>query len=449
MINNTNNSTTSAATSRKCGTTASAATSQAQTSRAATTPPAATTTPTPEPEVLKGLEANTHIKAYKSFEHMPLHNNLLRGVYSFGFEKPSPIQSLSIVPMSKGGDIIAQAQSGTGKTGAFAIGLLQRMDLRHKGMYQGLVLSPTRELADQTYKAISNLGAFLSPGEDDAKVSWCHYFVGGTPIVAQLNLVKTNTGVVAVGTPGRVADLIRKGALRTQHLKTIVLDEADEMLSQGFEKEVAEIFKYLPRDIQVALFSATLPDNVLALTDKLMRDPTRILVDAQSLTLEGIKQFYVAVEEDYKFLTLTDLYECISISQSVIFAKSRDKVNWIAQQMNQAGHTVSYLHADMPKGERAKVMDQFRSGSSRVLVTTDLVARGIDVQHVNVVINFDMPYTAETYLHRIGRSGRYGRKGIAINFVANNDTELFRAVENHYKISIDELPEDFITYLSQ
>ena len=392
--------------------------------------------------------------AVRTFDEMPLHQALLRGIYSHGFERPSPIQQRAVVPLVRGGDVIGQAQSGTGKTGAFTIGLLQRVDWRHRRATQALVLAPTRELAQQTWETVCSIGTYLNDANDADPVpgaaapSFCHLFVGGTRVVDDVRRLQAGTTTVAVGTPGRVADLIRRGALRTDGLRTIVLDEADEMLSQGFAEQVYEIFKFLPKDVQVALFSATMPDDVLELTKKFMRNPTRILVKKESLTLEGIKQFYVAVEEEHKLETLMDLYESVSIAQSVIFANTRRKVDWISDQLNRNNHTVSYMHADMQKGEREKVMTTFRSGSSRVLVTTDLVARGIDVHHVNIVINFDLPTNKENYLHRIGRGGRYGRKGVAINFVSQRDVDVLREIEAHYHTQIDELPMDFAAYLS-
>eukprot|EP00744_Colponema_vietnamica_P000668 GILI01001179.1.p1 GENE.GILI01001179.1~~GILI01001179.1.p1 ORF type:complete len:418 (+),score=150.73 GILI01001179.1:134-1255(+) len=373
---------------------------------------------------------------------MPLHQHLLRGIYSYGFEKPSAIQQRAIVPFIKGGDIIAQAQSGTGKTGAFSIGLLARLDFRHKNL-QALVLSPTRELANQTHEVISQLGDYLAEQH-----MFCHTFVGGTRVQDDIRKIQAGI-IVAVGTPGRVSDLISRGALRTDSLRCMVLDEADEMLSQGFTDQIYEIFKFLPKDIQVALFSATMPQDVLDMTTKFMRKPTRILVKRESLTLEGIKQFYVAVEEENKLDTLMDLYESVSIAQSVIFANTRRKVDHIAETLNQNNHTVSSMHAEMAKGEREKVMSTFKSGSSRVLITTDLVARGIDVHHVNIVINYDLPTNKENYLHRIGRGGRYGRKGVAINFVSQRDVELLREIEAHYHTQIEELPMDFVAYLGE
>lgn len=382
------------------------------------------------------------VRPIPSFDDMPLHKNLLRGIYSYGFEKPSNIQQRAITPFTRGGDIIAQAQSGTGKTGAFSIGLLQRVDFR-RPVVQGLVLSPTRELALQTADVITHIGEFLADGTE-----FCKTFVGGTRV--QDDLRKLQNGViVAVGTPGRVSDVTKRGALRTEAMRVLVLDEADEMLSQGFAEQIYEIFRYLPKDIQVALFSATMPDDVLELTKKFMRDPVRILVKRESLTLEGIKQFFIAVEEDHKLDTLMDLYETVSIAQSVIFTNTRRKVDWLAEKLNESNHTVSSMHAEMPKADRERVMNTFRSGSSRVLVTTDLVSRGIDVHHVNIVINYDLPASKESYLHRIGRGGRYGRKGVAINFVTEKDVDLLRDIEAHYHTQIDELPVDFAAYLGE
>jgi translation initiation factor 4A len=388
------------------------------------------------------MDDQSEVKVIPSFDDMPLHQHLLRGIYSYGFEKPSAIQQRAIVPFIKGGDIIAQAQSGTGKTGAFSIGLLARLDFRHKNL-QALVLSPTRELANQTHEVISQLGDYLAEQH-----MFCHTFVGGTRVQDDIRKIQAGI-IVAVGTPGRVSDLISRGALRTDSLRCMVLDEADEMLSQGFTDQIYEIFKFLPKDIQVALFSATMPQDVLDMTTKFMRKPTRILVKRESLTLEGIKQFYVAVEEENKLDTLMDLYESVSIAQSVIFANTRRKVDHIAETLNQNNHTVSSMHAEMAKGEREKVMSTFKSGSSRVLITTDLVARGIDVHHVNIVINYDLPTNKENYLHRIGRGGRYGRKGVAINFVSQRDVELLREIEGHYHTQIEELPMDFVAYLGE
>jgi len=389
------------------------------------------------------IDDSVDVKCYTSFDDMPLHQLLLRGIYSYGFEKPSAIQQRAIVPLINKGDVIAQAQSGTGKTGAFSIGTLARLDFRQKAL-QALILSPTRELAVQTHEVLSRIGDYLA----ESNPYFCQTFVGGTRVQDDIKKIQSGA-IVAVGTPGRVLDVMKRGAFRTDMMKIMVLDEADEMLSQGFQEQIYEIFRFMPRDIQVCLFSATMPRDVLELAQKFMRDPTRILVRQESLTLDGIKQFYVAVEEDHKLETLMDLYESVSIAQSVVFVNTRRKVDYVSQKLNDTNHTVSSIHSDMPKGEREKVMQHFRNGHSRVLCTTDLVARGIDVHHVNIVVNFDLPTNMENYLHRIGRGGRFGRKGVAINFVSQRDVQMLREIEQHYHTVIGELPLNFASHLSE
>jgi len=259
--------------------------------------------------------------------------------------------------------------------------------------------------------------------------------------------IKEGGVLLAVGTPGRIQDVLKRKCLPTSELRVFVLDEADEMLGQGFYPQITEICLYLPRDVQVALFSATLPEDVLALTKQLMRNPLRILVKKEMLTLDGIKQYYVAVEEQFKLETLCDLYDSMNIAQSVIFCNTRRKVDWLSEQLNALHHTVSFMHSDMSKAEREKILSTFKTGHTRVLITTDLLARGIDVQHVSIVINFDLPMNRENYLHRIGRSGRYGRKGVAINFVTTKDAQELKELEAHYHTQIDELPMDFVSHL--
>eukprot|EP01013_Petalomonas_cantuscygni_P007406 TRINITY_DN1924_c0_g1_i2.p1 TRINITY_DN1924_c0_g1~~TRINITY_DN1924_c0_g1_i2.p1 ORF type:complete len:425 (-),score=131.69 TRINITY_DN1924_c0_g1_i2:162-1436(-) len=377
------------------------------------------------------------LQTYVSFDDMSLERSLLRGIYSFGFERPSAIQQRAIVPVTKGGDVIAQAPSGTGKTGAFSVGLLQRIDPALNAT-QALVLSPVRELAIQSTHVIASLGRFQVTG--DKKLVAC--FIGGTNV--REDQKAASSGIpVAVGTPGRVIDLIQRGALRVEQLRILVLDEADEMLSRGFEEQIKDLFRYVPKDVQVVLFSATMPGVVLDLTKKFMREPLSILVKREQLTLEGIKQFYVSVEEKYKLETLRDLYKVASVAQSVIFCNNKRKVDWLAKKMEDSGHQVSSVHADMERDVRLQVMESFKSGRTRMLITTDLLARGIDVQHVSVVINYDLPRDKEQYLHRIGRGGRYGRKGVAINFVTPEDVTEFREIEEFYSTKIGPLRECF------
>ena len=396
---------------------------------------------TPTPAIDTSHDVAEQPPPIATFEAMGLSDPLLRGIYANGFDRPSAIQSRAIMPIIAGGDVLAQAQSGTGKTGAFTISVLQSIDFQRRAC-QALILCPTRELAMQTHSVMSTIGAFMS----DRGGSFCHCFVGGTR--PEDDIRKLELGVqVAVGCPGRVASVIRQGYLRTSELRVVVLDEADVMLAQGFVEQVLEIFKYLPKTIQIALFSATLPEDVIKLSEKFMRKPTRILVAAEKLTLAAITQSYVAVEDDCKLLTLGDLYDSVSISQSVIFCNTRETVTRLAKELNAMHHAVSYLHADMAKGDREKIMATFKAGTTRVLITTDVLARGIDVQHVNVVINYDIPSNLENYLHRVGRSGRWGRQGIAITFVASKDIPKMREIEAHYKIQISELSEDFADHL--
>lgn len=251
---------------------------------------------------------------------------------------------------------------------------------------------------------------------------------------------------IVVGTPGRVFDLMGRNCLKADRLKCICLDEADEMLDRGFKDTMYDIFQFLPRSVQVCLFSATMPDECLSLTEQFMRDPIHILVKRPDLTLDGISQYYVdTCQERFKFPTLVDLYKACNVQQAVIFCNTKQKVESVADRMNADDFVVSCIHGDMEQIERDLRMKEFRSGSSRVLISTDIIARGIDVQNVSLVINYDVPNNFETYLHRIGRSGRCGRKGVAINFVNGDDNRAvrqFRALEKYYETMIEELPCD-------
>jgi translation initiation factor 4A len=362
---------------------------------------------------------------------MSLTDELLRGIYAYGFERPSAIQQRAIIPVIKGHDVIAQAQSGTGKTATFSISILQKIDI-NINQVQALILAPTRELAQQIQKVVIALGDFMNVE--------CHACIGGTNVRDDMKKLEGGVHVV-VGTPGRVFDMINRRAFRTDQVKMFVLDEADEMLSRGFKEQIYDVFQLLPASTQVVLLSATMPQDVLEVTTKFMREPVRILVKKDELTLEGIKQFYIAVEkEDWKLDTLCDLYETVTITQAVIFCNTRRKVDWLTEKLHQREFTVSAMHGDMEQAQRDVIMKEFRSGSSRVLITTDLLARGIDVQQVSLVINYDLPTNRENYIHRIGRGGRFGRKGVAINFVTNDDVRMLRDIEQFYNTQVDEMP---------
>jgi len=372
------------------------------------------------------------VVAIDNFDDMGLKESLLRGIYAYGFEKPSAIQQRAIVPCCKGIDVIAQAQSGTGKTATFAVSILQSIDVNFKST-QALVLAPTRELAQQTQKVVLALGDYMN-----AK---CHACIGGTRIAEDIMKLSDNVNHIVVGTPGRVNDMMERGALDTRDIKMFVLDEADEMLSRGFKDQIQSIFRKLRSNVQVILLSATMPAEVMEVTKNFMRDAVTILVKKEELTLEGIKQFYIAVEkENWKFDTLCDLYETLTITQAVIFVNTRRKVDYLYGQMQSKDFTVSAMHGDMDQKERDVIMKEFRSGSSRVLITTDLLSRGIDVQQVSLVINYDLPSNRESYIHRIGRGGRFGRKGVAINFVTLEDVRILKDLETFYNTQIDEMP---------
>ncbi|XP_014252513.1 eukaryotic initiation factor 4A-III [Cimex lectularius] len=377
------------------------------------------------------FETSENVEVIPSFQSMGLKEDLLRGIYAYGFEKPSAIQQRSILPIVKGRDVIAQAQSGTGKTATFAIAILQKLDITVRDT-QVLCLSPTRELAVQIQKVILALGDLMNVQ--------CHACIGGTSLGEDIRKLDYGQHVVS-GTPGRVFDMIKRRTLRTRGIKVLVLDEADEMLNKGFKEQIYDVYRFLPPATQVVLISATLPHEILEMTSKFMTDPIRILVKRDELTLEGIKQFFVAVErEEWKFDTLCDLYDTLTITQAVIFCNTRRKVDWLTDKMREANFTVCSMHGDMPQKERDAIMKEFRSGKSRVLITTDVWARGIDVQQVSLVINYDLPNNRELYIHRIGRSGRFGRKGVAIIFVKSDDIRILRDIEQYYSTQIDEMP---------
>lgn len=368
-----------------------------------------------------------------SFDGLGLSEDLLRGIYAYGFERPSAIQQRAIKPVLVGKDVIAQAQSGTGKTATFTISILQKLDVSVREC-QAMVLAPTRELAQQIVKVITAIGDFMS-----IRVHGC---VGGTAVREDIRTLQEGVHIV-VGTPGRVSDMITRRALRLNHVALFVLDEADEMLSRGFKDQIYDVFKFLPESVQCAIFSATMPLEVLEVTQKFMRDPVRILVKKDQLTLEGIKQFFIAIDrEDWKFDTLCDLYSTLTITQAIIYCNTRRKVDWLTEKMTSKDFTVSSMHGDLDQRERETILAEFRSGSSRVLITTDLLARGIDVQQVSLVINYDMPSNRESYIHRIGRSGRFGRKGVAINFIVKNDVKYMRDIEAFYNTQIEEMPSN-------
>ena len=368
-----------------------------------------------------------------AWEDLDISTDLLRGIYAYGYEKPSPIQRKAIQPILKKKDMIAQAQSGTGKTATFTIGALASLQLQDKST-QVLILSPTRELSKQSTDVVSGIGSMM-------KGLVVKNLVGGSSIDEDSDNLKNNVPHVICGCPGRVYDMLRRQQIHSKKIKLFILDEADELLTTGFKEQVYNIFQFLPSDVQVVLFSATLPPYINTITSKFMRDPVRISVKAEQLTLEGISQYYVAIDDDrHKYATLKDLYQVISMSQCIIYCNSVKRVADLYDAMMEDGFPVCCIHSSMDKKERDEAFVEFKTGKCRVLISSNVTARGIDVQQVSVVINFDVPKCVHTYLHRIGRSGRWGRKGVGINLITKRDVGKLKEIEMHYSTQINEMP---------
>lgn len=372
----------------------------------------------------------------ENWDELNLKTDLLRGIYSHGFEKPSEIQKKSIPVMTRGKDVIAQAQSGMGKTGAFSISTLELIDCS-KPKLQALLLAPTHELAKQTLNVMKSLGSMFPQ-------LVVKNLIGGTSIQDDAADIRNNCPHVIVGCAGRVYDMFHRKYISSKDIRLLVLDEADEMLSRGFKDQIYNIFQYMNENTQVALFSATLPADIMSLTKKFMRNPVEITMEVEKLNLECIKQYYIAMRDDNdKYDTLKDLFSAISISQCIIYCNSVKRVSELHKAMVEEGFSVCCIHSSMDKVERHKEFNNFRTGGYRVLISSNVTARGIDIQQVSTVINFDITKDPHTYLHRIGRSGRWGRKGVAINFITKCDVPVMKRIESYYGISMEELPASF------
>ena len=381
-------------------------------------------------------------------ENLNLDTSLLRGIYAFGFEKPSPIQCKALMPMTSDNnrDIIAQAQSGTGKTGAFVVGVLHKLsksDIKSIDHTFAMVLAPTHELATQSLKVFKNLSRFMKP---EVRIE---LIVGGTSIEDNKKALQQNKPHIVVGTPGRIQDMIRRKYLKIDKLAITVIDEADEMFSSGFQEQIYKIFQHMPQNIQIGLFSATMDNDLEELSKKFMINPKKILVKAEQLTLQGIAQYYINLDDDMqKYETLKDLFGSLTISQAIIYCNSTKRVDDLEEAMREDDFPVRKIHGKMRESERKQTYEDFKGGGARVLITSNLFARGIDVQQVSIVINFDIPKNEHTYLHRIGRSGRWGRKGIAINFQTKYDVSRLKRFEEFYNTQIEELPVNYTEHLN-
>lgn len=400
----------------------------------------------------EGTEGGAEVKSSEyylnhvvgKFQDMEIPRSVLKGVFSYGFTKPSDVQSIGITPVKDGRDVIIQANSGTGKTGAFLIGALSRIvEMKPKSRHpHALVISPARELAEQT-NSVCNAFAEFIPEQSTALL------IGGTN--TQDNMRDLDNGsTVAIGTPGRIYDMMARGYFNTSELQILVIDEADEMLKLGFKDQIREIFKFVGKHTQICLFSATMPPEAIEISKLFMENPVKILVPAEKNTLDGITQFYLGVEdESWKLMALCDLFEKLQMATSFIYCNSKKKAEFLREQLMSHDFIAACIHGKMPYAERRQIMSEFRKGQVKVLISTDLTARGIDVQQVYTVINYDLPREKETYIHRIGRSGRYGRKGIAINFVNKDEMPMLQEIESFYKTNIEALPEDIKTILTK
>jgi translation initiation factor 4A len=378
------------------------------------------------------LTPSDDVKVYNEFDEMNLPENLLRGIYSHGFEKPSEIQKRGIMPMAEGRDLLAQAQSGTGKTGTFVIGSLSRVDESIKKP-QVLVLVHVRELAQQIEKVARALGHNMKLQVLCA--------VGGNPLREDIRALEAGAQFI-VGTPGRVFDLVNRNALDRSEIRVLIMDEADQMLEDLFYKQVMCILeKGFPEKTRVALFSATMPDQVVDVANKILNDPVRILIPPNSVRLDGIQQFFVNLDRsDHKFECICDLYKNLNITQAVIFCNKRQMAEVLAEKMSAQGYPVTCLHGELEKPERTRRMKQFIEGQTRVMVATDIIARGIDVQQISLVINYELPTNRENYVHRIGRAGRFGRKGTTINLLLPEEEGMMKDISEHYGMTVTALP---------
>jgi translation initiation factor 4A len=380
------------------------------------------------------ISATEDLKQYESFDDMGLPENLMRGIYGHGFEKPSAIQKKGIVPIKDGHDVLAQAQSGTGKTGTFTIGALSRVDPSLKRV-QVLVLVPVRELAQQIEGVAKALSHHMGISVYSA--------TGGTPVRDDTKAIDRGCQFL-IGTPGRIYDLMNRNVVSSEFIRVLIFDEADQMLEDRFKEQVMCILQRgFPKETKIALFSATMDSDVIEVANQLLRDPIKILVNPEDVPLDGIKQYYIPLDsEDWKYEVLCDLYQQLNINQALIYCNKRQRAEWLAEKMTTAGFPLSFIHGEMDVEERKRRMKDFRNGTVRVMISTDMLARGIDVQQVSLVINYELPTVKENYIHRIGRAGRFGRKGVTINLISKDETRARDEIQDHFKITMSEMPSD-------
>jgi ATP-dependent RNA helicase DeaD len=362
-----------------------------------------------------------------SFSQLNLSREVLKAIGEMGFEETTPIQSQSIPSIFAGRDVIGQAQTGTGKTCAFGIPVIEKTDPR-QNVIQGLILCPTRELAIQTAVELKNVAKYKK-GIQILPV------YGGQSMDRQLIALKKNPQII-IGTPGRVMDHMRRKTLNLSHLKMMVLDEADEMLNMGFREDIDIILEQIPMDRQTIFFSATMPKAILDLTARYQNNPVRIQLAHKELTVPKIEQYYLEVREAAKLDTLTRIIDANHINLALVFCNTKKRVDEVALKLQSLGYQAEALHGDMRQAQRDQVMAKFRKGIVEVLIATDVAARGIDVDNIEAVFNFDLPSDEEYYVHRIGRTGRAGKTGKSYTFVFGRELSKLKEIERYTRSKI-------------
>jgi superfamily II DNA/RNA helicase len=379
----------------------------------------------------------------KSFEGLNLNEMLIKGVYLYGFTQPSSIQIKGIESINTGKDCLLQSQSGTGKTATYLLGVLNRIEDNDKT--QAIILAPTRELCNQIYDVAVGL-------TQKTKIK-IQKSVGGTNIGETKQSLRSAN--VIIGTLGRLHHMIMEKTIHLHSLKILVMDEADDLLTDGITDKLSYILQKVPTGIQSILISATMNPNVFNESKKILHDPLKVLLKNSEVVVDLISQFYLDVEsEELKFETLLDLYNLLSTSQVIIFCNTVKKVDWLKENLEKQNFTITCIHSKMTQQERDNIIKEFRDGKTRLLLTTDLLSRGIDIPQVNLVVNYDLPEggnAKETYIHRIGRCGRFGKKGVSISMVKSedqSDIKTLQKMKQIFKMDIKEMPDDIEKYLN-
>ena len=367
----------------------------------------------------------------QNFDDLGINDDILKGVYLYGFKEPSLIQKKGIESINTGKDCILQSQSGTGKTATYLLGVFNKLKVNND--LQAIVLTPTRELATQVYNVANNISKY---SKFNLSLN-----IGGS--IDNYNIKSVN---LIIGTLGRINHILSNKNNKCNKCNLLVIDEADNMFTEGITEDLTTFLNKLPDNTQKVLISATLSKNIFNLENKLLNDPIKILLKKTEVAVELISQFYIDVEvEEYKFDVLLDLHTIMSTTQVIIFCNTIRKVNWLTEKLTKENFDITAIHGNMTQQERNGIVKEFRDGKTRLLLTTDLLARGIDIPQVNLVINYDLPVSKETYIHRIGRCGRFGKKGVSITMVKmedTNDVRLLNKMKTHYKLNIDEIPDN-------